>query len=569
MRLVRLLCAAMLIATAIGCNEHEQLPPARSVRVGVVGIPESISPPIERTAAAAVVENMVFRSYLGWTANGSLHGDWATDVPSSASRTFRGNARMAAYQLRLRKDATWSDGVTLTNDDFLFAYRTAVHPLFKKRHAYWTAYVKGLTVAGTSLTYTFARSPVCDTLALLPLPRHLLESTINQDPLRFVALGYHQAPVGNGPYKIKNKRWNGTDIELQANPFYTQHPPSIDSVSVHYLPTIEQAWEALYKNTIDVLDEVPLSSLSNQTDNNIEVRLAPGPRLVVIAFNTREGPLSDVWVRRALAHAVEPEKVVKTLGKSKDHEYVEAIPTFSWLQPTRFAYVPAFATYKGNRELAQRILRSNGWTIKTLEDKNKGKKSVIVRGIDEKTQPRHPDSTPTPDQTVPAATDIDITCDADSPDMNRVAEALSLSWDNNLGLKAVVRKYPHASYVARLHQGAFTVALQALEVYPWTEPAAYFSKESVPTETNYFRGENVSGWSSPASQQLLARIAAEASPTEAAPSLADHQRLLAREVPILPLYFTPLATAFRSGLLGIQPRTFGEITWNVEEWSWK
>jgi ABC-type transport system substrate-binding protein len=576
--LLALLLSLGLLAS--GCTGRGAAPDV--IRVGVIGNVASLSPIYDRSPSAMVVDDLAFRGFLDWTEEGTLRADWARDVPSRAARTFRGNAEMAAYTLTLRPDAKWSDGAPLTNDDFMFTWRVMLHPLFKDAQAWWSQYVRGFNSVGDALTFTVSRSPDHDGLDLFPLPLHLLEKGLNTDALNFASLPFNKGlPVGDGPFRFTRRRYNGVDLE--ANPFYLPRPPKVKNVYVQFYATADEAWSALNRNAVDAIDQVPLDSLGNVADTSaVKIATVAGPHLITGVFNTRMAPFDRVSLRRALAFAVDRRLIVRAAGAG-------AVTTQSWLQPSRAGYLPAFGGYRFDPARAERSLRASGWVID-----DRGRLSPAAegpRGTDE--APEMPsdgasgspeasgasDPSGTPgaeappsDQKRPRSSrksvELTILYDSGNPRTEAAAKQLQAAWAR-LGLQPVLIGRPHASFEAEIRQGSYLVAVDDFEVYPWTEPWTWFAKESIPTDTNNFRGDNVAAWSTTESGRLLRKIAAEAFPAAAAPLLREHQRLLAREVPILPLYFVPLATAYRSGLLGLKPRSFGAATWNIEEWSWK
>lgn len=532
------LVLAFASLTSLGCNRgasHD------TVRIGLIGHIDSVSPIYDRTPQAMIVESTLFRGFVQWTAKGALRPDWAAEVPSTASKTFRGNSKTASYSFRLRANATWSDGSPLTFDDFLFTYRALLHPLFRKGHEWWTAPIRGFTQAGDTLTFTIDRSVKHDGLDLFPLPRQILESTLNTDSLNFSGLPFHQTPVTDGPYRVKRRTYNS--VELERNPQYTVHPPLIEHLLFRFYPTPEEALAALARNELDVVDQVPLENLATMPPSDaVQVGVTAGPRLVTLVFNTAKAPFNDVNVRLALAQAAERSTMVNTLGR------LGAVATESWLQPTRLGYTPSFAAFEGSLEKARQYLGESHWRI------DGGRLVPALPGAKGKS--------------APGPAEVRLLYDNESPDLQTAAASLQKSWQR-LGLVVTLDGRPRASAVTDLHQGGFTVALQVMEVYPWTEPDTYFAEESIPTERNNFHGENVSGWTSKESQGLLKRISQEASPAAVPELVTAQEHLMAQEMPMLPLYFTPLATASRGNLGGLDPRTFGAITWNIEEWIWK
>jgi ABC-type transport system substrate-binding protein len=438
----------------------------------------------------------------------------------------------AEYRFILRPDAKWSDGTPLTPADFLFAYRMAVHPIYEKQHRSWTSSIARYQLTGQQeIRLMVYRSPLQDVLDVYPLPRHLLEKSGFSDPQHFSELPWHEAPIGDGPYRLTGS------LKMERNPNYVVHPATLPNLELRPYLHVDDAVEDLAKGELDVLADVPPHAL-DKAPAGITVQQAAAPSLTMLVFNTRDLALRNDDLRRALAHALNRGVLAAGVGG--------CMAARSWLQPSRAGQVPAFDTYEGKLPLARAALQRSPWKA--------DKQGRLVR--------RMPGGAAKDDT---LHREIVLLYEAAQPQQEAAASAMQAAWEK-LGLHAVLEARPPTEYRDRLQRRGFTVALQEVAVYPWTQPAALFSKESIPTARNYFRGDNASGWSTSGGQELLKKIAAAPEPAAAADALREQQLTLAREVPVLPLFFGVHTVAYRSGMSGVQSRGWGEITWNVEEW---
>jgi len=287
---------------------------------------------------------------------------------------------------------------------------------------------------------------------------------------------------------------------------------------------------------VDVLTDIPAERAAtwDPQDQAIRVERTPGARLVQLVFNTRDPVLRHDEVRRALAGALDRAGLEKSLGTA------DALRAQSWLVPQRAGFEAAFARYDVDVAVARKALLETGWKV-TAE-------GGLKRG--------------------PTTRTFRLLVNADDAAMRQAAEGIVRSWER-VGVKLVLEARPAERYHEGLQRRDFAVALQEAVFYPWTQPAVYYAKDSTPTSRNGFRGENVSGWSDSEHEALLREIARAAVPADAAGALKRQQALIARDVPILPLYFWPQICAYRADLRGIRPRGYGALTWNVEEWHWK
>ena len=145
------------------------------------------------------------------------------------------------------------------------------------------------------------------------VPKHLYASG---DPL---SNPHNNAPVGTGPFRFKS--WTrGANIVYERNPeYWDAGKPYIDTLIYKVIPDAAARSAAFETGALDLGGEnpVPLTDLARLTQLphlSVETRgyrfLEP---LAEIDFNLDHPVLKDVRVRRAIAHAINPEIVQKTV----------------------------------------------------------------------------------------------------------------------------------------------------------------------------------------------------------------------------------------------------------------
>lgn len=530
--LVGLACLLVWGPGTVGCGPTRK--PGQDVAVGLLAAPASLSPFLDRSTAARHVQDAYTRSYVAYHADGRLVAQWATSAPHGPPSFRYLGGSTTEYRLVLRPDARWSDGQPLTSGDFIFAYRMAVHPLYRKVHAAWTPLVRELQMSGSQdLRVLVERNPLENGLALFPMPDRKLEPLAVKDPTHFGEVDYHSAPLSDGPFAIVKTRSSGLD--LQRNAYYVPHPAALAALYFKYYGHAEDALADLRDGKIDVVPDLPAERARGlKPEKGFALQRVASPELLMLAFNTRDIAARHASVRRALCLAVDRAALAASLGPDT------AIPATSWLPPERAGCEPAFDSLQGGIEAARAGLKTSGWKVSPAGE--------LVRGSEKR---------------IPT-----LLYDNGSTEAMATAQAVRKAWEA-LGIHCALDGKAGPAYLDALRHRGFTVAVQGIAVYPWTQPATWFAKESIPTSRNSFRGQNVSGWSTPELQDLLREIAAAAEPASAEKALRQQQKLLAKDVPVLPLFFRPQITAVRTGLSGVRSRGFGGITWNVEEWQWK
>ena len=86
---------------------------------------------------------------------------------------------------------------------------------------------------------------------------------------------------------------------------------------------------------------------------------APGTNYQYIAFNLKDPVFSDLRVRKAIAHAIDREKIIKYLWKDQARPATGVIPSGNW------CYTADVATYPYDPERARELLRETGrvWSV--------------------------------------------------------------------------------------------------------------------------------------------------------------------------------------------------------------
>ncbi len=219
----------------------------------------------------------------------------------------------------LRQGVTWHDDRPFTSADVAFS----AMEVWKKLQNLGRAVFRDLEAVETPDAHTAVFRFAVPTPAqmirnALPvvtsvLPKHLYEGT---DIMRNPA---NQKLVGTGPFRFAERR-PGEYTRLVRNPTYWEAGrPHLDEIIYRVLPDRAAAGNALEAEEIQLaaFSAVPLADLDR-------IGKVPGIKVIstgyegltyqlVVEINHRRKELSDVRVRRALAHAIDRDFVVRTI----------------------------------------------------------------------------------------------------------------------------------------------------------------------------------------------------------------------------------------------------------------
>ena len=117
---------------------------------------------------------------------------------------------------------------------------------------------------------------------------------------------------GTGPYRLE--RWDhGTEISLARNESYWGTPTRNERVIVRWRDSPSERVIELQGATVDGVDQLDGAGVETvQADVNLQLEPRPGMNTVYLGFTSTFNPFDDERVRRALAMAVDRQKLVDT-----------------------------------------------------------------------------------------------------------------------------------------------------------------------------------------------------------------------------------------------------------------
>ncbi len=118
-------------------------------------------------------------------------------------------------------------------------------------------------------------------------------------------------PVGTGPFKLG--RWvQGDRIELVENPDYWGEKPALTGATFKFISDPTAAFAAMMAGDIDAFPGYPAPETLIQFQNDPRFQLLIGSTEgeTILSTNNKAGPLADVRVRRAIAHAINRQEII-------------------------------------------------------------------------------------------------------------------------------------------------------------------------------------------------------------------------------------------------------------------
>lgn len=263
------------------------------------------------------------------------------------------------------REATWSDGVPVTADDFVYAYQRILNPKTASIYSYLVYILKNgqalnegkvppealgaKALDPRTLQLTLEHpAPYLPEIAkhqsFYPVPKHVVERWGDAwtQPAHF---------VGNGPFKLAD--WKlGDHIEVNKSPtFYDASKVCIDRIN--YYPTNDSimAERRVRKGELDINTNFQSNRIDRiKADMPGVARTHVSLATSYMSFNTRDNAaFKDIRVRRALSESVDREFITQKLMRAGQ------AAAYAFVPPGTANYKYGAHTFWSRETRAQRV----------------------------------------------------------------------------------------------------------------------------------------------------------------------------------------------------------------------
>jgi len=336
-RVFLLIAAASVLLTA-ACSGSRPVDPGTLV-VGLEANPTNLDPRLATGATAVRILPLLFNSLLRLDPAGrptpELALSWETPSPT-------------VYVLRLRRDVRFHDGFELTAADVRYTYDWMRDPKNHSPNLGTLAVIAAIETPDPGTVRFVLKEPFASFLQSLTLgivPAHL------GDTKEFV-----DAPVGSGPFRWGEWR-PGERLVVLAFDDSWEGRPRLDRVVFRIVANETTRLLEARRGDIDLLwnNIPPYAAPLLREAPNLAVTTRPGITYQYLGFNLRDATLKDARVRRAIAHAVDRDRIVKALF------FGLARPAATLLAPENWAHAGDVATFRHDPALARRLLDEAGF----------------------------------------------------------------------------------------------------------------------------------------------------------------------------------------------------------------
>jgi oligopeptide transport system substrate-binding protein len=231
------------------------------------------------------------------------------------------------YTFFLKPGVTWSDGLPLKAQDFVYSWKRLLTQMTAAPYAsllfdlvgaedYFRGTLTdfrrvGVQALDDRTLQVQLRAPIANWIQILsfwatfPMRQDILEKYENsrwQVPGRMVTLG---------PYMLESHDWNAR-IVLKANPRYHGTRGNVKQVVVHIIPEDSKALQLYEQGGLDCLSDWMASDLKTWM-GRADFKKYPLWKIGFLGFSVKHYPVSNVYVRKAIAQALDRSKLAALL----------------------------------------------------------------------------------------------------------------------------------------------------------------------------------------------------------------------------------------------------------------
>lgn len=477
--------AGWLLAAVVmvSCARGGQSAPAHVLRIADVVQPSSFDPLLAHDQDTIGYDLLIAQTLVGLDAHNRLAPVLITQLPTRANGGISADGRRIVYHLR--KGVRFADGVELTSADVAFTYRAIMDPRNNvlsqdayRRIASLTTPNRYTVVVRLKHRWGAAVSDLFaeSDFAFGILPAHAFTGT------DLLHAAWEQHPFASGPFRVKSWR-RGDRAILVPNPYFSPKP-RLHEIVLQMIPSDNSAFLALQAGEVDVAPLSPQMLAQARNLPNIRVLRTPENAIAWFSLQTTHPPADELAVRRAIAYALN----MKEVRKAYQGVYPQA---GSFLPPVFRAHDASIKPYPYNLARARALL--DGRRVNAL-----------------------------------------LVIESENPLWARIATVVQQQLAR-AGITVTIKAFPTALFNAPdgpMRSGRFTMALDRWIRGADPEQSIVFTCSQANAD-----GDNISRFCDPAFERLFADQERSPNRAQRRRDFAAMQRIVQREVPVIPLYY--------------------------------
>lgn len=436
------------------------------------------------------------------------------------------------YTFKIREDAKWSNGDSVTADDFLYGWMRMLDPNTASPAAFLGYFIEGAEAFNTGEgavedvgmkavdEKTFEVKLTAPNDAFLNIITNPSFFPVNEKAATENPEWFTEADsfVGNGPFQLATWEHDVKMVFEKNAEYWDAETVKLDKVEWAMVNDSNTEYQMYQANELDVSD-VP-AELSEQLIDSDEVSVQDQAGTYFYRFNTTMEPFTNAKIRKAFGLAVNQEQIVEFVTKNGEkpaHGFV----SYGFQGPDG----------KDFRDAVGNLVEFNAEEAKKLLEEGMAEEGY---------------------ETLPTVTLTYATSDTHQ----NIAVALQAQFKEALGVDVELANVESSVFASEQKELKYQLSRSSF-LHDYADPVNAI--ESFITGSSM----NRTGWSNAEFDKLIADAKAETDPAVRWKHLMDAEKLLMEEAPIFPIHFYNQVALQKPGLSGIvrHPVGYLELKW--------
>ena len=233
------------------------------------------------------------------------------------------------YTFQLREGVTFHDGTPLDAEAVVFSfnrlYRKDDPFEFHNRTPYAPDFdmIKEVRAKDTHTVEFELKEPSAVFFSNLSM---FAASIVSPQAVKKYEKKFSIHPVGTGPFKFD--QWVPKQkIQLLANKKYWGGEPGVDVVIFKPSDVTSVLRTELERGDVHIVDNLPPSDLTGlESTQGITVQEQQGANVAYMTLNTSKPPMNNIKLRRAIAHAIDKQRLIKVCYDGQAQVAINPVP---------------------------------------------------------------------------------------------------------------------------------------------------------------------------------------------------------------------------------------------------
>lgn len=302
------------------------------ITVSVGPEPQTIDPTINSAVDAMIYTTHLFENLTIKDENGNIIPGAAESWVSSNNNTI--------YIFNIRSNAKWCDGMDVTADDFVYAWKRIVDP---KNGASYSILLDVIKNASDIMMGNKDK----DTLAVRALDNKTLYVELEYPVPYFPEMVAHTAytplredivsqdedgwtlktdtMVGNGAFQIVRWDHNSRLVIRKNTDYWNYKEIKPDIINFEFIDNDNTAMSAILNGEISFYYNAPINDRAKLIEDGV-ARVVPNVSLYFYEVNHTRTPFNDARVRKAISLVIDREYIVNNIMKAGERAAAAIVP---------------------------------------------------------------------------------------------------------------------------------------------------------------------------------------------------------------------------------------------------